>query len=72
MPEIQDTKKVLEVFPDPYRKVKEESKKAGQPIKRFASLLLDYALDKLQSGELEVEGVKLKESSKSNKKGAAA
>lgn len=48
------TRTVLEVLPEPYDKVKDRAKKHGISLKLFTSLLLDYAVQKLDAGQIEL------------------
>lgn len=54
MSEPAPKKTVLEVLPSSYVRVKEQAEKAGQSSKRFTSMLLDYALQKLEAGQIEL------------------
>lgn len=47
-------KKVIEVFPEIHRRLTKRAKKAGISSKQYASYLLDYAMDKEESGELTI------------------
>ena len=46
------TKKLLEVLPDHYEKVKVRASKSGQTLKLFTSLLLEYGIQKLDAGQI--------------------
>ena len=45
-------KKLLEVLPDHYHKVKARASKSGQTLKMFTSLLLEYGIQKLDAGQI--------------------
>lgn len=45
-------KKLLEVLPDHYHKVKARASKSGQTLKMFTSLLLEYGIHKLDAGQI--------------------
>lgn len=58
-----NTKTVVELYPDTQRKVKKAAKKSGQSVKRFASLLMDFALRKFDSEEIAITDPEIKETS---------
>ena len=58
-----NTKTVVELYPDTQHKVKKTAKKSGQSVKRFASLLMDFALRKFDSGEIAITDPEIKETS---------
>lgn len=76
------TKKLLEVLPDHYHKVKNRAAKSGQTLKMFTSLLLEYAIQKLDAGQITLVDASVADSTpgvtikiparKASRKGAAA
>ena len=70
MSDTATKKTVLEVLPSSYSRVKEQAAKAGQSSKRFTSMLLDYALQKLDAGQIELVEPTVVESSRKPKTAA--
>jgi hypothetical protein len=54
-------KTVVEVYPDTHERVKTAAKDSGHSVKRFTSLILDYAIAKFQAGELQLVEPKISE-----------
>lgn len=46
------SKSVIEVYSDTHERTKDAARKSGNSVKRFASLMLDYAIGKFESGEI--------------------
>jgi hypothetical protein len=46
------TKTVIEVTPDNHQRLREGAAKTGNSMKRFSSLILEYALSKFENGEI--------------------
>lgn len=46
------TRNLLEVLPDSYLLVKDRAANSGQSLKQFTSLLLEYAVQKLDAGQV--------------------
>lgn len=57
------SKTVLEVQPDIHERVKSAAGKSGNSVKRFTGLILDYALSKFESGDIELTQPSIVESS---------
>ena len=45
-------KTVLEVYPEIYARVRKQAVKANQSTKRFTTLLLEFGIEKLESGQI--------------------
>jgi hypothetical protein len=51
-PAITTIKTVIEVTNETHQRLREGGNKTGNSLKRFTSLLLDYALGKFEAGEI--------------------
>lgn len=49
---LPSPKAVIEVYPDTHERTKEAARKSGNSVKRFSSLMLDYAIGKFETGEI--------------------
>jgi hypothetical protein len=56
-------KTVLEVQPEIHERVKSAASGSGHSVKRFAGLMLDYALSKFESGDIELKQPEVVDSS---------
>ncbi len=56
------SKTVIEVDRHTHQRLKAEAKRAGTSAKRLASIALDYAIGKIESGEVSLVEPQLKES----------
>lgn len=45
-------KTVVEIYPDTHSRLSEAAATTGQSLKRFTTLMLDYALSKFDSGDI--------------------
>lgn len=56
------SKTVIEIYPDTHKRVKAAAKSKGNySVKRFTSLMLDYALGKYTRGELSLNDPRIVE-----------
>lgn len=51
-PASNPTKTVIEVTNDTHKRLRDGASSSGNSLKRFTSLLLDYALTKFEAGEI--------------------
>lgn len=47
----KQNRKLLEVLPDCYVRVKRGAKKSGRSVKLYSTMLMEYALDRVDSGQ---------------------
>jgi len=45
-------KTVLEVYPEIYARIRKQAVKANQTTKKFTTLLLEFGIEKLESGQI--------------------
>ena len=45
-------KTVLEVYPEIYARVRKQAAKSNESTKRFTTLLLEFGIEKLESGQI--------------------